>query len=862
MPALRMLKRRWSTATDDVPVLAFFPTLFHGVWTTALGVGWIVLGRPDGCTEGAGYSFVIAGLFFCFLASFLLGCWLIYEGLKGSIFETHLRWRVPYILYALHAVLAIEICINCYGSYLIHQPLPYCPTDPTTLWQPQGEGLVVVWTTWAIVAIILLMVISTYNMFPNYKDQKSWEKRCWCLTAVCCCKWSLSPRQGKGDKKRPPYARLAELFAQLFGAMDWAPSDLMAAFLLAGALQNARRRAAVYAALGFEASGNGLPVADGAADQAERAGRMKKRGSSFSSADVMLQDCFLDRPSPDVESGVAPLLTPSGLLAELRPDLTPEDAAKMQSGAREAVSDEDLDEAAHFSKFAFAAYGYMLYVWSKPLQKGWCMLCCGRRCGCLTGPLRSYQAAFSAGQWLPELKLTNNMNREAILQITGLPEEDVLFVRFEADVSGRPCLPYFIALDRATQSLVVCIRGTLSLDDCLTDAMVGAGHRGGGGAREQGAQQPSRAFTAGVFDRSFRQHTPPPVQLASWRAQGTAHWGILEAAKDLVADLASEGVLAALLEGRPLPRNVALRASADCRGWGVVVTGHSLGAGAAALVALYLRNFFPDTRAWAFSPPGGLVDTALASAATACVTSVAVGKDWVPRLSLASFERLRDDMIVAAARCRVPKALLLARTLCGHRWTEAELFAPHAPRSADAAAALSAFRNTGDVPPSSDGDCGERNGVASRRQADRYAMARHFRPPGRLMFLRPAKGSRWEGAARRGFEAVWIDAEELVAEGMLVSPKMMADHMPDRLCKVLQRLSRARKRQRVSEGGAAGPEDPMGPDFGDGDGDSDASSEEVAAVPEDNTAWASGSAATSAPGLSGVVERGPGNKGL
>ena len=46
MPALRMLNRRWSIATDDVPVLSLFPTLFHGVWTVALGVGWIVLGRP------------------------------------------------------------------------------------------------------------------------------------------------------------------------------------------------------------------------------------------------------------------------------------------------------------------------------------------------------------------------------------------------------------------------------------------------------------------------------------------------------------------------------------------------------------------------------------------------------------------------------------------------------------------------------------------------------------------------------------------------------------------------------------------------------------------------------------------------
>lgn len=82
-----------------------------------------------------------------------------------------------------------------------------------------------------------------------------------------------------------------------------------------------------------------------------------------------------------------------------------------------------------------------------------------------------------------------------------------------------------------------------------------------------------------------------------------------------------------------------------------------------------------------------------------------------------------------------------------------------------------------------DDERSKRSGVTSRRQADRYAQARHFRPPGRLMFLRPVKGRRGEGGAHRRFEAVWVDAEELVAEGMLVSPRMMADHMPDRLCK-------------------------------------------------------------------------------
>ncbi len=74
-------------------------------------------------------------------------------------------------------------------------------------------------------------------------------------------------------------------------------------------------------------------------------------------------------------------------------------------------------------------------------------------------------------------------------------------------------------------------------------------------------------------------------------------------------------------------------------------SGHSLGAGVAALVGLYIRSFYPKSRAWAFEPPGGLVDGQLARASSDCVTSVVLGKDWVPRLSIASFERLRDEMV-------------------------------------------------------------------------------------------------------------------------------------------------------------------------------------------------------------------------
>ena len=50
-------------------------------------------------------------------------------------------------------------------------------------------------------------------------------------------------------------------------------------------------------------------------------------------------------------------------------------------------------------------------------------------------------------------------------------------------------------------------------------------------------------------------------------------------------------------------------------------------------------------KCWAFAPPGGLADPNVAHAAKDFCTSVFLGKDWIPRLTVHSFERLRDEMV-------------------------------------------------------------------------------------------------------------------------------------------------------------------------------------------------------------------------
>jgi sn1-specific diacylglycerol lipase len=52
-------------------------------------------------------------------------------------------------------------------------------------------------------------------------------------------------------------------------------------------------------------------------------------------------------------------------------------------------------------------------------------------------------------------------------------------------------------------------------------------------------------------------------------------------------------------------------------------------------------------KCWAFEPPGGLMTRTVSRALQPICTSTALGKDLVPRLGIATFERLREDMVRA-----------------------------------------------------------------------------------------------------------------------------------------------------------------------------------------------------------------------
>eukprot|EP00124_Ichthyophonus_hoferi_P002866 Ihof_evm1s217 gene=Ihof_evmTU1s217 len=241
----------------------------------------------------------------------------------------------------------------------------------------------------------------------------------------------------------------------------------------------------------------------------------------------------------------------------------------------------------HFSKYIVASYGWPMYI----LSHLWCGLC---NLGCNSDYWRN--------------RLPSNVhngscfdcNYAATKKAANLNDDDIIYYNGHNDVYESP---YYVALDHHQQAVVICIRGSLSLNDALTD------------------------MTA----------TCSPVP---WIEGGYAHGGMLKGAQYLLAELRSTALLSKAFTNHP--------------NYQLVVVGHSLGAGIATLVSIYLKEDYPTLQCYAYSPPGGLVSKRLADHCCSYVMSVVVGCDVVPRASIPTVVRLRDEMVSCLEKC--PKA--------------------------------------------------------------------------------------------------------------------------------------------------------------------------------------------------------------
>jgi len=201
----------------------------------------------------------------------------------------------------------------------------------------------------------------------------------------------------------------------------------------------------------------------------------------------------------------------------------------------------------------------------------------------------------------------------ALLSQANLDETQIIYCHFRNSVLESP---YSIVYDRKWQCVVVSIRGTLSLEDCLTDVLCD--------------QAPLDAFGARCgFDGTGEK----------------AHTGMLKTAEWIYSDIERHGALAYAMK--------------EYEGCSLRVTGHSLGAGVATLLSLLLRKTYKNLKCLAYSPPGGLLTLKTALYCKEFLTSFILNNDMIPRLSRETMENLRDNTLSIVSRMKVSKSKIL-----------------------------------------------------------------------------------------------------------------------------------------------------------------------------------------------------------
>ena len=186
-------------------------------------------------------------------------------------------------------------------------------------------------------------------------------------------------------------------------------------------------------------------------------------------------------------------------------------------------------------------------------------------------------------------------NRAGTAARLGIPVSDIVIEGVAA--VHRPA--HFVAIDHRLRRVVLSLRGTVNVLDSLTNLQCG---------------------TARLSDDS-----------------GAAHEGMLSAARELASGQVGAAI-AALTASHP---DYQLR-----------VTGHSQGAGVAALLVHHWQRRYPNIRGYVFAPPCVLT-LAAAKALGPRLISVVYGDDIIPRLSLGSVEDLRNASAALASEPRL-----------------------------------------------------------------------------------------------------------------------------------------------------------------------------------------------------------------
>lgn len=361
--------------------------------------------------------------------------------------------------------------------------------------------------------------------------------------------------------------------------------------------------------------------------------------------------------------------------------------------------------AAHYMKFALGSYGWFYYIGLNNRIIATCRLLLKLSWGVKHQPAQiENDNRFMA-------------NTCAFCLQTGCKVDDIVYASYHNEIYA---VPFYVTLDCESKSVIVAIRGTLSLEDILTDLVL----------------------------------VRAPVSYAG--KDCTVHMGMLQSAKYIKNRLITEGIL-----------DMAFQSGKDYR---LVITGHSLGAGVAALLALELKPIYKDLICFAFAVPGELISANLVPYTEEFICSVVLGYDVVPRLGLLRVRQLRIDVLNALKECKLPKHKILSTGYWEFIFGKANL-----------------DECLDDQIPSE--QCRWFEKYIEEEIAERDRVLLNFEllvPPGQILHVLEKYDPKRPWNVEPEYYAEWTNAQTF--QDIILSRRMIAHHFPDTLLKALQQL--------------------------------------------------------------------------
>ncbi|RDD45324.1 Sn1-specific diacylglycerol lipase beta [Trichoplax sp. H2] len=363
-----------------------------------------------------------------------------------------------------------------------------------------------------------------------------------------------------------------------------------------------------------------------------------------------------------------------------------------------------LSDLCYYYDYTTAIYGWPLYLLKNSIchHGAICSLC--RSC------------CFERSSSQETIIIEDNSchcNQTAVRGLIQQKAYEVLYASYRNKLYETP---FLLAVDHSRKSVVVSIRGTLSLIDLAADMIA----------------TPIKLLVDGVED-------------------AYTHQGITKCAENIKQKLDENNLLAIVMKQHSSYR--------------LIITGHSLGAGAAAILSILLRRDYPKLLCYAYSPPGGLVSSSLRTYTEGFIVSMVVGYDVIPRLSRQNLRKLRHEILTQLQDCPLPKYKILSTSRCCCCCCCAQF-------------TLGCLLN-----------CTEADLENGQPPVNSYTLPDsdiiELFPPGKIAYL--TDNRHFNTTEETGHTAYWSD--HLVFDKILMAGAMMSDHRPLQVGKALNDIS-------------------------------------------------------------------------